>query len=85
MLVVWYYFLLLYEYVRMREAVVTHSYCCNTAVLDLHRSTSCKLPVASSVCLTQHSSNRSTGWLTRYSLKITRNTTTEHVKKKENG
>ena len=45
MLIVWYYVLLLYEYVRMREAVVTHSYCCNTAVLDLHRSTSCKLPV----------------------------------------
>ena len=25
MLIVWYYFLLLYEYVRIREAVVTHS------------------------------------------------------------
>ena len=37
--------------------------------------------VASSVCLTQHSSSRSRGWLTRYSLTITRNTTTEHVKK----
>ena len=44
MMIVWYYFLLLHEYVRMSEAVVTHSYCRNTAVRDLHRSTSCKLP-----------------------------------------
>ena len=51
MLIVWYYFLLLYEYIRMREAVVTHSYCCNTAVLDLHRSTSYKLPACSIFCL----------------------------------
>ena len=44
MLIVWYYFPLLYEYFRMREAVVTHSKCCNTARLDLHRNTPNKLP-----------------------------------------